>query len=699
MKIFHIALGGCLTAPPVRYGLTEDTGGHIAYVLGAATAQALRDDVSGVTLVTRAFDDPALGPDHAVSFQTIRPKLGIRRLRTPNGSYLTKQALADEIDALQRAFLTLLRDAAHRPDIIHAHFADAAVLARAARDAFDIPFVYTPHSLAIDKLNHITAAAGSPLSARISQERAALQAADAIVVSSRDEAERQLAAYGLEIDGKIHRVWPGVERPASATARSRSGHDLVAPHLTTPERPMILTIARPVQRKNLVMLARCYAASAALQARANLVILAGQHGPGAIGNDETAAVWSELQTIAAAPDMKGLFALPPRHSPEAVGSLYTLAQRSRGVFVNMALHEPFGLTLLEAASHCLPVIAGDRGGPPDIIAQIGHGRVIDPSDPSALETALADLFDNRAAWNDHANNARSNIAPFDWSVWANAASRIYNSLTNPRVPRLRRDFVLGCDIDNTLTGSRDAVTAFNRWHAGRQAIFAVATGRSIVEARRVLGEWDLPLPDVFVTAVGTEIHFADTGGGWSFASGYGDQLDMDWDRKAVRASIDASGLIWQADIEQRRWKFGCLGSVGDADRLRARLRRAGLRANVIPSHGGLIDVIPAGGGKGRALAFVAHRYGLSLQDVIAAGDSGNDIDMLTACGRGIVVGNALPEIAGLRDLPHLYHAQADFAAGVLEGLAFFGLRTGYRPWGRRDVPPPAPTARRIGAMS
>ncbi|WP_280321336.1 hypothetical protein [Sulfitobacter faviae] len=34
MFICHIALGGCLTAPSVNYGVTEDTGGHIAYILG-----------------------------------------------------------------------------------------------------------------------------------------------------------------------------------------------------------------------------------------------------------------------------------------------------------------------------------------------------------------------------------------------------------------------------------------------------------------------------------------------------------------------------------------------------------------------------------------------------------------------------------------------------------------------------------------
>ncbi len=151
--------------------------------------------------MTRAFDDPALGLVHGKVFQQLQPKLIIRRLRTANASYLAKEALAVELPALQKAFLALLANPATRPDIIHAHFADAALLAQAAKDAYGVPYIYTPHSLGIDKLWHLTTEAGPQLSARIAQESAALSGVDAIIVSSRDEAERQVSAYGLNVDG------------------------------------------------------------------------------------------------------------------------------------------------------------------------------------------------------------------------------------------------------------------------------------------------------------------------------------------------------------------------------------------------------------------------------------------------------------------------------------------------------------------
>ena len=69
MYVMHMALGGCLKTPPVRYGVTEDTGGHIAYVLGAMTAQAEQPAVRRVDVVTRAFRGGGLDPCHAQSVE------------------------------------------------------------------------------------------------------------------------------------------------------------------------------------------------------------------------------------------------------------------------------------------------------------------------------------------------------------------------------------------------------------------------------------------------------------------------------------------------------------------------------------------------------------------------------------------------------------------------------------------------------
>ncbi|RZM05885.1 MAG: glycosyltransferase, partial [Sphingomonas sp.] len=345
MHIVHLALGGCLRAPPVTFGITADTGGHIAYVLDAATAQAARDDVDAVQIVTRAFDDPLLGAVHAVPCEPLTGKLAIHRLATADRRYLEKEELAADLPAFADAFCTWLAALPRLPDVIHAHFADAAHVAHHARARFAIPVVYTPHALGLDKSRQ---GARSPaLDARIAQERAAIAGADAIIVSTRDEADRQVRAYAVaDAAARLHCVPPGVPvRPGNAGRRTIV--DRLGEWLDEPARPILLVVARPVAKKNIAALLRGYAATPALRALANIVVLAGQQDGRALG--EEAAVLAELKALAASLPLRGRIALPARHDAADVDALDARAAKG-GVFVNPALHEPFGLTLLEAAA-------------------------------------------------------------------------------------------------------------------------------------------------------------------------------------------------------------------------------------------------------------------------------------------------------------------------------------------------------------
>jgi len=72
------------------------------------------------------------------------------------------------------------------------------------------------------------------------------------------------------------------------------------------------------------------------------------------------------------------------HLPDEVPKLYRAAAASGGAFVNPALTEPFGLTLLEAAASGLPIVATNDGGPRDITANCHNGLLIDPLDQSGI---------------------------------------------------------------------------------------------------------------------------------------------------------------------------------------------------------------------------------------------------------------------------------------------------------------------------
>ncbi len=664
-----IALGGCLRAPPVLYGITEDTGGHIAYVLGAMQALSLHPDVSSCEIVTRLIDDPALGSDYAASHERISDALSITRIDSGDRRYLSKTALARDLDGFIKAFLDNLRGRAVLPAVIHAHFADAAAVAMAAREEFGIPFVYTAHSLAMDKDG-----TGADHRARIAAEDRALASADAVIASSRDECERQIATYPSARPGSVHRIVPGVSHGLPQAADMAAARDLLAPFLRDPHKPLVLAIARPVQKKNLVALVEAFGQHDRLREKANLAIIAGLRHSLRSGEAEQQAVLGDIVEAIDRYDLHGSVAWPRRHTQAQTAGLYALARQSGGIFVNPALVEPYGLTLVEAAAHGLPVVATRHGGPNDIVAELQHGLLVDPRSVAAIGDAACLLLDDAALWEQCSRNALAGSQLMSWERYAHDFMAVIAGLKE----RARDDTLsVPCvgtlvlsDIDNTLTGCRDGSEALQQWLGRRNDIrFAIATGRSLHEAMRVLRSWNYAVPDILVTSVGSEIW-------WRREGQYEQDLDFaasispDWQPEAVeRVLADMPGISPQPNIEQRRFKRSYFAASSQtAHVVRRALASAGVPAKVVFSHGNLLDILPRRAGKSSAMVHVAERLGIPLSHVIAVGDSGNDLDMLTDCPNAVVVANHSDELALLAGLPNVYVSNGRYAAGALDGI-------------------------------
>ncbi len=673
-----IALGGCLRPPPIALGLTEDTGGHLTYLWGAAAALSRRRDVTHVEIVTRLIDDSTLGSDYAQPHQIIDDALSIRRVATGNRAYLSKAAAAGDRPSFIAALIADLERRVVLPDVIHAHFADAADVAIALRERCGIRFIYTAHSLATDK-----AACGlsfPDLAERLASEDRAIGAADAIIASSRDEAERQLMRYPAADAARIFCVPPGAVLDDREIVDATRGRALLAPFLRHPERPMLLAIARPVHKKNLGSLVDLYATCPGLRDKANLVIVAGLRDAPDSGEPEQQAVIAGLLERLDRHDLYGSLALPKRHDQADVASLYVLARESGGLFVNPALTEPYGLTLTEAAHHGLPVVATTSGGAADIVAMLEHGKSADPADPAAFGAAISSLLVDRFAWRRASRNGRERATNLNWDAYAahfvTIASAVVAQPTTAALPTPtptpmpRGRALLLCDIDNTLTGCRTgAAELVAHLRTDRALLFGVATGRSLQEARRILGDWGYPEPCAWVTSVGTEIAW--TRGTLAYGDrDFADYLAEGWHADAIMAALaDFSGITLQPAVEQRRFKRSWFATdQATAIRVRARLMDQGLPAKVVFSHGRFLDILPENGGKGAAMHWVARKLDLPLTAIHAAGDSGNDFDMLDACPNAILVANHSSELGHLVGKPGVRVAHRPHAGGIVDIL-------------------------------
>jgi sucrose-phosphate synthase len=79
------------------------------------------------------------------------------------------------------------------------------------------------------------------------------------------------------------------------------------------------------------------------------------------------------------------------------------------------LQEPFGLTLIEAAAHGVPIVATTNGGPVDIVHTLKNGILVEPTDADAVADALLKLLTNPATWEDYASSGTNNIYAYSWT--------------------------------------------------------------------------------------------------------------------------------------------------------------------------------------------------------------------------------------------------------------------------------------------
>jgi sucrose-phosphate synthase len=234
------------------------------------------------------------------------------------------------------------------------------------------------------------------------------------------------------------------------------------------------------------------------------------------------------------------------------------------------------------------------------------------------------------------------------------------------------------DIDNTLVGDAEALDELKtRLEAqGPRVVFGVATGRRPDSAIEVLEAWGAPSPGVVVACVGSEIYYG-LGEDLLPDEEWALHIDHRWRPEAIREALDdLPGLTLQEAGEQRRFKVSYFvdAETGPSHgQVVARLKEHEAPAQVIHSHGEFLDLLPVRASKGLAIVYLAEKWDIPLSRVLVAGDSGNDLEMLTADTLAVVVGNHAEELTRLRGKDGIYFADATHAAGILEGAEHWGF--------------------------
>jgi phosphatidylinositol alpha-1,6-mannosyltransferase len=261
----------------------------------------------------------------------------------------------------------------HRANIL---WLNAAALQIASRARPDV--VLSAHIVTSPAANMISRRLGVPfvqyvhaneVGARLRLARFALTRCAAAIVVSRHTAE--LSERAGASPAIIHRIPPGVDLPdrqtVSRSARptiitvarledSYKGHDMVIRALPlirvrVPDVQWIVIGSGP-RCEQLVQLAEIYGVSDCVQFLGTV-------------SDQERDAWLERADV---------FAMPSRVPGDGLGG------------------EGFGIVYMEASWRGLPVVAGDRGGAVDAVADGQTGVLVDATDAVAVAEALTDLL-------------------------------------------------------------------------------------------------------------------------------------------------------------------------------------------------------------------------------------------------------------------------------------------------------------------
>jgi sucrose synthase len=197
--------------------------------------------------------------------------------------------------------------------------------------------------------------------------------------------------------------------------------------LSDPGKPLLFTMARLDKVKNIAGLVSWYRDSPRLQEEANLLVVGGFVDPERSRDSDERKQIELMHELMSSRELEGRVRwLEAQVNRERNGELYRFIADRRGAFVQPALYEAFGLTIIEAMTTGLPTFATCFGGPLEIIEDGVSGFHIDPNHGSEAAYKMADFFarcrEHPDYWQRVSEAALRRIA--ERYTWTNYAERL-----------------------------------------------------------------------------------------------------------------------------------------------------------------------------------------------------------------------------------------------------------------------------------
>ena len=279
-------------------------------------------------------------------------------------------------------------------DLIHAHYWLSGLVAKHISNEFNIPFVFTAHSLGVflDGYNK----------ERVDCEKLVMTSSNFITASSN--FEQNLISESYQIDkNKIKKITPGIDR------------SLFAPDLSANRKNIFLSIGRIQQQKGQRVTIDFLNNFRKVENDFVCYFIGGPSGNS--GKEYLVELKEQVVELNLENHVKFLENLPQTKIKELLNESKLLIHTSQ--------FETFGLVAIEANSMGVPVLSTNSGSFPEIIFSGVNGYLADNLVDGNVNNYVRDLLRDNKTFEETMFNCIEKSINYDWKITARDIEEIY----------------------------------------------------------------------------------------------------------------------------------------------------------------------------------------------------------------------------------------------------------------------------------
>jgi len=418
-RILMISTHGYFEGKP-SLGL-PDTGGQVVFVI--ELSKALAKSGYKVDILTRQFEDFS-------EIETINENVQIVRIPCGGNDFIPKEYLVENLPELIDGFVEHCQNNNLKYEFIDSHYWDAGFVGTRLGKIFDIPVIFTPHSLGIWKkmeMEETLAKKGIEIDEeefekeynfkkRNEAEKMIMSNAAKVVATTPQQMDIICEKYGIP-EGKVAIITPGFDANKYQKIDKKQLTRVVEER-NLPDK-FIMTVGRIASNKGYDLLIQAMKYVLEEIPDIKLVLRIGSQKPteNEIRQKEELLKLAEKLGISD----KLLFL----DYIEELEYLYNMAR----VFVLASTYEPFGMTAIEAMACGTPAVVTDKGGLKYFLEDGKDAIIVNPFDTGKLGKTIVTLLKDQGLYNEISQKGYQKAhSMFTWEMIANKTLEIIRQL-------------------------------------------------------------------------------------------------------------------------------------------------------------------------------------------------------------------------------------------------------------------------------